>query len=1063
MASTNKPTGLAIERKDLTFTLKWKIADKDYGNGQQMQYAVFTTQQIFKAALGILSSGQTSGETSIAGTIWPSIANQVKWNDVSIGKTTTSKSISLSAGSYYPTSKKPYLQGLIFRVRGNRKQYTEKEKYKDKKGKTKYRDVKINPGWSAWSYASFDVKAPAPPKVWTTWDETYDNRSTLHWDCGAKEAKSAPWTRVVIETISKKNYNGEVNKMPGWKNATRTTSSSRASTTYHDESALDDNSLTRGWRVKSVGPAGDSDWRYTKHVFARPNAARNVTVETTRNDATNSYHFIISWDAPATTARPIDSTTAEWMIAEPDTGLTPPSSGQWNPFPVTKDTTATNRFSYDLQQTVGPDECLWIQVVTKHDNDEYYSEPVLAVIGRLKKPTISSIATDSGTHKATLTISDVSQVADAFHVITYEPEGGSDDPYAGKIIGVMNAGVTTLQVQCPTWTATPAFGVHAVVGSVDSSYTDDNSVKIYTVTEDMTSETSYTTGNVPKAPTNVAAEQLGTAATIRVTWQVPWDDATGAEVSWADHDDAWHSTEQPQTFDVENLKESLLHITGLELGKTWYVRVRLYKTNTSGTDIFGPYSDIIPVDLSTTPAVPDLQITDEDGIIAADGSTVATWVYVSSDGTRQASAVIAEVTEDSGGDYQYDPLVQVSTQQQAQLNAEDLGWLNGTQHMIAVQVTSESGKPSRWSEPVTITIADAITCSMTLGANFTTDTIDGISQNVLEALPVNLTITGAGTGGETTCIIERAESYDLDRPDERVYNAFQGAAVAQVEQPGDAAIEINLEDLLGRLDDGVHYTIKASVRDSAGQTAETSEDFIVRWSKQAHIPGGTVTLEDGIAKITPTAPALANVDDTVDIYRLSADKPELLVHDGSFGTTYVDPYPTLNEFGGYRIVTVTAYGDYIDPDNHLAWTDIRADNESLEQYIDFNGNKLPLKFNANLSGSWTKQFTKTQYLGGSTQGDWLDGVAYEGQTDGIIIRDIEFDQYMTLRELARWSGICHVRTTDGGNYTANVNVSFSAEHGQPEHPLTATLTIVKVDNPRTDGQTLAEWETSESS
>ena len=68
MALTKKPTGLAIERKDLIFTTKWKIADKDYGNGQQMQYAVFTTQKKYESAVNFLKQGMT-------------ITKGVKWND----------------------------------------------------------------------------------------------------------------------------------------------------------------------------------------------------------------------------------------------------------------------------------------------------------------------------------------------------------------------------------------------------------------------------------------------------------------------------------------------------------------------------------------------------------------------------------------------------------------------------------------------------------------------------------------------------------------------------------------------------------------------------------------------------------------------------------------------------------------------------------------------------------------------------------------------------------------------------------------------------------------------
>ena len=61
--TTFKPTGLSIKRSGANFTVSWKIGDKDYNEGQNMQYKI--------------GSG--------------------KWIDVPIGKTTTKKVISVNA------------------------------------------------------------------------------------------------------------------------------------------------------------------------------------------------------------------------------------------------------------------------------------------------------------------------------------------------------------------------------------------------------------------------------------------------------------------------------------------------------------------------------------------------------------------------------------------------------------------------------------------------------------------------------------------------------------------------------------------------------------------------------------------------------------------------------------------------------------------------------------------------------------------------------------------------------------------------------------------------------
>ena len=117
MATTKKPSGLTIKRSGLKFTINWKIADKNYGNGQQLQFAVFTSQAKFESAINFIRQGFT-------------VTKGITWQSVSVGASATKGAFTLSASAYFPTAKKPYLAGIIVRVRGNRSAYTEKEKYK---------------------------------------------------------------------------------------------------------------------------------------------------------------------------------------------------------------------------------------------------------------------------------------------------------------------------------------------------------------------------------------------------------------------------------------------------------------------------------------------------------------------------------------------------------------------------------------------------------------------------------------------------------------------------------------------------------------------------------------------------------------------------------------------------------------------------------------------------------------------------------------------------------------------------------------------------------------------
>ena len=69
---TIRPTGLSIKRHNNYFVITWKITDKDYGEGQTLQYR------------------------------FP----KGKWRNIVIGNATTKKTLTLPATDYYPYTKK---------------------------------------------------------------------------------------------------------------------------------------------------------------------------------------------------------------------------------------------------------------------------------------------------------------------------------------------------------------------------------------------------------------------------------------------------------------------------------------------------------------------------------------------------------------------------------------------------------------------------------------------------------------------------------------------------------------------------------------------------------------------------------------------------------------------------------------------------------------------------------------------------------------------------------------------------------------------------------------------
>ena len=199
-----------------------------------------------------------------------------------------------------------------------------------------------------------------------------------------------------------------------------------------------------------------------------------------------------------------------------------------------------------------------------------------------------------------------------------------------------------------------------------------------------------------------------------------------------------------------------------------------------------------------------------------------------------------------------------------------------------------------------------------------------------------------------------------------------------------------------------------------------------------------------------------------DIYRLSADKPQLVVENGTWGTTYVDPYPTIGEFGGHRVVFKTDNGDYITALEHPAWVDLdETDGDILDlrySVIDFDGNRLECDFNQSISNSFSKDFKETQYLGGSVQGDWNPAISRSSTVNTVFINTYDPDAIRTLRALASYPGICHVRTKDGSSYAADVQVGDEVSYDKAGKVVSASLTITRVDPEGYDGMSLADWE-----
>ena len=123
--------------------------------------------------------------------------------------------------------------------------------------------------------------------------------------------------------------------------------------------------------------------------------------------------------------------------------------------------------------------------------------------------------------------------------------------------------------------------------------------------------------------------------------------------------------------------------------------------------------------------------------------------------------------------------------------------------------------------------------------------------------------------------------------------------------------------------------------------------------------------------------------------------------------------------------------------------------------IDFGQNRVELPYNIRLQNSWEKDFKRTAYLGGHVAGDHNKAVLRNLNSDTVLVRGDDNDIAMQMRALARYAGLCHVRTPEGSSFTADVQVSETESYNTQK--IDYSLTIQKVDTVGFDGMTFAEW------
>lgn len=851
----------------------------------------------------------------------------------------------------------------------------------------------------------------------------------------------------------------------------------------------------------------------------------------------SGYMVKVDFDIDVTLSRPVDELRIEYAIETPITAyadrngnryvdFTAPAINNWTTGSIIHDDSLNGYYygsvfsrsdsyrnpykhvaTFVIDNDIPTDKWVFVRVVSKYKDKVSASQPVLVemgdtliterskygifdephsrtvslntrndrdLCGYLNDP--SGLSANVNGNIATVSVNNNSSVEASCVAIYYRTDKNPKE----RIIGIKPANSSTaLSIQLPEEQGDPLISLGAKTFLMDygpsmpaiTGVTEYTRYRVYNESYGII----WDDRPVPKPPTNIVCSSPRTGV-VHITWDWSWIEANGVEISWANHEDAWESTDEPSRYSIENQRATSWNITGLNIGQ-WYFRIRLYKIDGDATT-YGTYSRIVPFKLSSTPITPTLNV--DPSAVAPDGKVNCYWSFTALEGDEQLKADICEATIHSDGTISYGPsMADTTTAQFITLDVKRLGWEAGSTHYLSVKITTTYGeKNNNWSVPKAVQVFDPIAASIDSTSLRTITVIDdadrGIShqQLSLTEMPLQVSASGAGDGGAMTYILERSGDYQLDRPDEDTFTGFNGETIAIVEKTSRSvngvvsySTSIKVSDLIGSLDDGAYYNLIAIAKDSNGQTSQSEPiTFAVHWSHQAVMPSATIEVDnENLATfITPVRPQTGYATgDTCDIYRLSIDKPELIIGNASFNVKYVDPYPTLGDNGGHRIVYKTKNGDYITEDNEFAWMDYRAeDGDIIDKFatvIDFGDGRVILPYDLSLSSKWSKDFVQTKYLGGSIEGDWNPAVE---KTISIRTRvAVKHDSALveSMRRLATYSGVCHVRTPDGSSFAANVDVGEDREEKNINMLASFTLDVTRVDAVGFDGVTYEDW------
>lgn len=505
-----------------------------------------------------------------------------------------------------------------------------------------------------------------------------------------------------------------------------------------------------------------------------------------------------------------------------------------------------------------------------------------------------------------------------------------------------------------------------------------------------------------------------------------------------------------QTTATSNIETTHYTFVGLEIGQEYFFRVRA--VNDQGESAWSSIKSIV---LGSAPIAPSTWSSTTTGITGE--SVTLYWVHNCEDGSTQRYAQVELTIGNSTTVKTVDTVNEEDDEKTMHYILTTSGYTEGTKILWRVRTAGVTEEYGEWSIQRTIDIYAPPTLSLS------------VTPETLTAFPID--ISGVA-GPDTQTVVSYHISITANESYETTDNMGNDVIVSSGDEIYSKYLDIsdpNLSLSLSagdiRLENGISYTVNATVSMNSGLTAEASGDFTTDWEDVAYSPTAEIAIdqENLIAYIRPYCEDIygnAIEGITLSLYRRDFDGGFTELATGLVNTenTFVtDPHPAL-DYARYRVVATdlnTSKVSYYDVPGYpvdepaivLQWAEEWSNFNSTEEdemvEPTWSGSMLKLLYNVDVSDDYSPDVTTVKYIGRKHPVSYYGTQRGHSSTWKTEIPHYDKDTLYALRRLADWMGDVYVREPSGSGYWANVNVSFSQTHCELTIPVTLKVTRVE--------------------